>query len=222
MYEGYRDDTKYYSPMTEKDMGKENLNIGQRIIVFIGPEGSGKTTMAKELAKEGGKPYITTGDIIRDLAANDAGSLGEECREMFSTNTYLAGETLLKILTHRFAREDTENGFVLDGGLRTLEETVNFQNMLDTAKRALPLTIIYLQIPNEISIERLVVGENARKRVDDTIGGVENRLSKFYFQLEERLDHVNDQPNWDLVEIDATGSVEDVFSQVAVSLRVSL
>ena len=200
--------------MTERDMGKENLNIGRRIILFIGPEGSGKTTIAKQLAKEGGKPYITTGDIIRDLAANNTGDLGEECREMFANQTYLAGETLLKILVDRFAKEDTQDGFVLDGGLRTLEETVDFQDMLDTAGRALPLTIIYLQIPREISIERLVVGKNVRKRRDDTIEGVENRLSKFYFQLEERLGHINDQPNWELVEIDATGNVEDVFSKV--------
>ncbi len=113
--------------MTENDCEKETLDIDQRIILFIGPEGSGKTTIAKQLAKEGGRPYITTGDIIRDLAANDTGFLGEECREMFATHTYLAGDTLLKILTGRFAREDTLDGFVLDGGLRTLEETKDFQ-----------------------------------------------------------------------------------------------
>jgi len=203
--------------MTERGEEKESLNIGRRIILFIGPEGSGKTTIAKQLAKEGGKPYITTGDIIRVLAANDTGALGDECREMLSSNTYLAGETLIKILTDRFAQEDTENGFVLDGGLRTLEETVDFQNMLETAGCVLPLTIIYLRIPTEISIERLIVGKNARKRRDDTIEGVESRLSEFYFQLEERLSHINDQPNWELVEIDATSSIEDVFSEVAYS-----
>lgn len=59
--------------MSEQDRRKEKLEIDNRIIVFIGAEGSGKTTVAKRLAEESRKPYITTGDTIRDLATNDPG-----------------------------------------------------------------------------------------------------------------------------------------------------
>lgn len=119
--------------MTEKNRNTEKLQLHNRIVVFIGAEGSGKTTQAKTLALETGKPYITTGDLIRDLAANDNGVLVDECREMFEKHIYLSGETLLAILIDRFSKADAAKGFVLDGGLRTVEETADFQNMMDQA-----------------------------------------------------------------------------------------
>ncbi len=200
--------------MTEVLKNEEKLKVGKRIITFIGPEGSGKTTIAKKLAEASDKPYITTGDIIRDLAANDPGPLGEECREMFANHAYLSGETLLMILVHRFSQPDAENGLVLDGGLRTLEETLDFQAMLDEAGRSIPMTVMYLHIPDSVSIERLVTDENARKRDDDTLEGVRSRLAKFHHQLDERLKAIEANPNWELIEVDATISENKVYEEV--------
>lgn len=200
--------------MTELEKKNELLNLGKEIVIFIGPEGAGKTTIAKHLAAETGKTYLTTGDVLRYLAENDPGELGEKCRVMFSEHTYLDGETLLKIMVQRFAMQDTEGGFILDGGLRTLEETIDFQDVLDAAGRGLPVSVVYLQIPDEISFERLVTGENARKRSDDTEEGVSKRLCMFHNKLEERLAVIENQPGWRLVKIDATRQVELVFEAV--------
>ena len=138
--------------------------IENQSVAFIGPEGSGKTTIAKRLSLELNKPYITTGDIIRDLAANDQGRLGIACREMFSAHRYLDWQTLLKILANRLSKADSAKGFVLDGGFRTLEETQQFKDMLLGIDRNLPLTVVHLRIPAWMSFERLVWGPNARKR----------------------------------------------------------
>ena len=199
---------------------KEYLHLGKRIIVFIGPEGSGKTTMAKRLAEETGRPYITTGDIIRDLAANDEGPLGDECRQMFATRSYLNGATLLRILVQRFSNDDTVDGFVLDGGLRTLEETEDFQDMLEQADRCLPLSVIHLRIPAWMSFDRLVTGPLARQRNDDTVEGVTSRLGKFYLNLARRVDVIRSQPNWDLLHVDATGPIEKTYSKVKSVLGI--
>lgn len=206
--------------MAEVLKREEKLNVGDKIITFIGPEGSGKTTIARKLAELLGKPYITTGDIIRDLAANDPGQLGEDCRQMFENHTYLSGETLLTILVQRFGDLDTENGLILDGGLRTLEETLAFQGMLDTAGRNLPMMVIYLHIPDTVSIERLVTGENARKRADDTLDGVLSRLAKFNHRLEDRICAITANPNWELVRVDATMKEDEVFEEVVRLLAV--
>ncbi len=200
--------------MKEIDFGQERIDIGKRIISFIGPEGSGKTTIAKLLSAESGKPYLTTGDTLREYAANDPGRLGEACRIMFSEHTYLAGDLLLEIMSDRFSREDTENGFILDGGFRTVEETRDFTSTLEKAGRDLPITVIYLNIPIEVCFERFITGENARKRSDDTENGLKLRLNKFYTQLDERLNIIRDNPNWNIVEIDATDSVEFVYDKV--------
>lgn len=204
--------------MVEKETTKEILNLGKRIIIFIGPEGSGKTTIAKRLADETQKPYITTGDIIRDLAANDTGELGDECREMFANHTYLKGETLLKILVDRFSKDDTSEGFILDGGLRTLEETVDFKKMLIEVNRDYSLTVIQLDIPKEVSYERLLHNKGARRRSDDTPEGIESRLKKYYYQLEERITSIKSQENWRHISIDATPNHEKVYRQLLINL----
>src|SRR3989339_341799 len=204
--------------VTEVEGKTEKLYLDQEIIVFVGPEGAGKTTQAKKLAQDSGSLYLTTGEILRDLAANDNGPLGDRCRAMFAAHEYLDGETLLQVLKHRLNRRDTANGFILDGGLRTLPETTNFQSVLEEAGRAFPVTVIHLRIPGWLSFERLVLGEEARKRVDDTYEGVAGRLAKYYYQLNERIGTIEKQPSWKLVHFNATESVDQVYEAVCAAL----
>lgn len=194
-----------------------SLNLGKQIVVLIGPEGSGKTTVAKRLAAESQKPFITTGDIIRGLAVTDKTEVGDECRSMLKESRYLDPKLLIKILLGRLADPDTQEGFILDGGLRTLPETQNFPQLLEEANRILPLSVVYLQIPEVVTIERLT-GEGARKRFDDTLEAIRKRLSAFNFQLEERLDFLKKQEGWRLLEVDATPSPEEVYKLVCKKL----
>jgi adenylate kinase len=201
--------------MTEWPKNKELLKSMQHIVVFIGPEGSGKTTMALRLTEETGLPYISTGDIIRDLAASDfSTSYGQACREMFENHAYLDGQTLLEILALRLGKEDTKGGFILDGGMRTIEETEKFHLILEMAKRDhLPLKTVLLQAPEAVSIKRLV-GEEGRNRADDTVEGVTKRLLNYHNKLEDRLNLIQSRENWCLVEVDATEGVEATYGRV--------
>jgi adenylate kinase family enzyme len=205
--------------MVERDLGRERIEIGKRIISFIGPEGSGKTTIANLLSAESGKPYLTTGNTLREYAANDSGRLGEACRVMFSQHAYLAGDLLLEIMSSRFGHDDTKNGFILDGGFRTVEETRDLKATLKKAGRNLPVTVIYLNIPIKVCFERLITGENARKRSDDTEDALKCRLDKFYNQLNERLDIIKNNPNWNLIEVDATNPIKTVYKNVCDLIR---
>jgi adenylate kinase len=209
--------------MVEALPGKEKLDLKNQIIVFIGPEGSGKTDNAKKLAAAFDKKYLTTGGAIRDLAATDLGPLGDECRAMFAENKYLAGPTLLKVVGKRLENPDTVNGFILDGGLRTVAETEGFRKMLIGAGRDLPVTVVYLYIPIWTSFERLLTGSNARKRKDangagDTREGITKRLAEFYSQLNNRLDIIEGEKGWNLVRVDATPTFDEVFANMIDNL----
>lgn len=197
---------------------ENRLQLGKQIVVFIGPEGSGKTTMAKRLASNSQKPYITTGDILRDMAANDKTKYGDECRAMFKEHRYLNPNMLLNILVKRFSQDDVNDGFILDGGLRTVEEIRGFPLVLKKANRVMPLTVVSLRVPGWMGAQRLVFDKDARRRDDDTVDGVLSRLSNYYKNLGQRASLIEKQENWRLLRINATGTIDEAFNSVQEAL----
>ncbi len=205
--------------MKENLRREEVLKNTKQIYVFIGPEGSGKTDTARDLAKETGLPYISTGDILRDLATRDFETkYGEMCRKMFAESVYLDGDTLLEILVGRLSSEDTSRGFVLDGGMRTVEETEKFHLVLEMAGRgALPVKVLQLSIPESVSFERLL-GDAGRNRPGDTPEGVAKRLASYYHLLDERLALIMERDNWQLELVDANVSPQEVVYERVVDV----
>lgn len=200
--------------MVEIDNTKEILRNSKEIITLIGPEGVGKTEIARRLSIDAGKPIISTGDAIRSLAANDPGELGNACREMFANKTYLAGDLLLKIMFERFRQSDTANGFIYDGGMRTLDEVLGLPSVLSNANRNQHLSVVYLKMPEEETYKRLITSESARKRDDDTPEKIASRLAAFNFQLTERLEAIRNQSNWNLIETNGSLPKDVVYRNV--------
>jgi adenylate kinase family enzyme len=190
-------------------------------IAFIGREGSGKSTQAHELAKYLDKPCISTGEILRELAKNDQGLWGKACRDMFEKSVYLDGQMLIDILVDRLSQKDCQDGFILDGGLRTLKETIIFKDMLVSAGRDYPLMVIHLRLPGWKSIDRLVTGESARGRSDDTIEAVLARLTKYQYQLVERIKVIKSTNGWQILNIDAQPGQQSVFNEIIEKLKLN-
>lgn len=209
-------ETRETSPQPEL-----TIDLGRQIINLMGPEGSGKTTIGKRLSAASGKPYLSVG--LRDLAANDQGQYGDLIREMFAKSIYLTDrQVLLDIYTYRFKREDLANGFILDGGLRDVTEVRGFPRALKKADRSMPVTNIFLRVPGWMSLERLSKNPHARGRSDDTEDRVLARLSRFYDHLAERASAIEEQPNWRLIHINATGTPKETFEKVKFSLQPTL
>lgn len=196
---------------------EKELRLGRQIVNFMGPEGSGKTTMAKRLAVITDKPFITFGDIFRDLAKNDPGPHGDECRALFAEHRYMKPEILFEIISERFKQEDLADGFVVDGAMRTVGEIENFQKMLETSGRVMPLTSVLLRIPGWMGADRI---QNAHRNrpTEDSVDGIIGRMSKYYYQLSERVKLIKEQPDWQLLQVNGIGEVDEVFKRVCEAL----
>lgn len=176
---------------------------------FIGPEGSGKTEQAKLLASKLGFLYVSTGDMIRDAKENDQTYLGDACREMARKGVYLEASLLLEIVSKRLQRQDAENGVILDGGFRTVEETENFENALKNVGRSFNVKVFFIWTPILECYKRQI----KRGRGDDTPEKIKSRMKSFYSGLDRRMNFIRD--NWSLVIIPAgIKSIPEVSQEI--------
>ncbi len=189
-----------------------------KIIGIIGPEGSGKSTITKRLAAETGLPRVYPGDLLREYAKNDTTEIGEAARKMFAENAYFPPYMLLDVMRRRFAQGDLTRGFILDGPFRTVEETRGYPRLLQETQLDMPVTVVSLRIPGWLSLVRLVSGENARAREDDTPQGVIRRLGHFYDMLGFRMKAIREN-GWHSLHVRAIGQPEEVYQGVVTALR---
>ena len=180
-----------------------------RIYVFIGPEGAGKSTQARMLSEALHLPLISTGDMLRRFAKDDTGALGEAARKMFAANGYLKADLMLRMMGEQLQDRVYKQGVILDGSLRTYEEAVRFDEIFEQSNLHLPIIVLYINVPQEESIKRLSFG---RKRPDDIIQSVETRLSHFHEQLEERLAIITKK--YQLIAIDGMNEKEAVHAEI--------
>lgn len=203
--------------MREADQGaRESTSIKPEVFIFVGPEGSGKSTQSKLLAKKLGTPFISVGDLLRDKAKNDTGELGDACRDMFARHDYLEPSLVRKVVVERISGEDTTNGFVLDGANRTIEEAEHFPETLLLARRdSFGISTISLRVPGWESTRRLI---KVRAREDDTVEGVLKRLGKYYESLGRRVGIMREIGRF--IQVDGNKSVEEVHDRIVERLAI--
>ena len=98
-----------------------------KIIVLIGPPGSGKGTQARLLQERLGLPQISTGDIFREM--KEAGTpLAERLRGILASGVLVPDDLVIRVVEERTSRPDCRGGYVLDGFPRTSAQA----DMLET------------------------------------------------------------------------------------------
>ena len=90
-------------------------------LIFLGPPGAGKGTMAKITAKKYGIPQISTGDIFRKAVA-DGTELGKKAKAIMERGDLVPDDLTIALVKERLAKDDVKTGFILDGFPRTIEQ----------------------------------------------------------------------------------------------------
>lgn len=166
-------------------------------ILLIGPQGSGKSTQGKLLAQFLGLPYISTGDIFRQMRG--------EIKRILDQGKLVDDETTSKIVKEKLQEEKYQKGFIMDGYPRTLEQIRLHDPGFDK--------VIFLDLPDEEAIQRLL----ARGREDDTAQSIAERLKNYHTQTDPILDYYKQKAI--LTEIDGEGSIEDIQQKIKDSIK---
>jgi adenylate kinase len=90
-------------------------------LIFLGPPGAGKGTLAGLVSKELGVPHISTGDIFRDAIKRET-ELGKKVKEIVGRGDLVPDELTVGLVRERLAQPDAANGFIFDGFPRTIPQ----------------------------------------------------------------------------------------------------
>ena len=159
--------TKKETKKSQMDNKKEKR--GEKIVtnnfIFLGRPGSGKGTYSTKVAKELNIPHISTGDVFRENIKNQT-ELGKQVQQIVKEGKLVSDEVVNKIAKNRLEEPDCQNGFILDGYPRTIQQA----KMLDEYKTI--DKVLNIDVPEEIIIRRITTRRTCKK-----CGAIYNTLS---------------------------------------------
>jgi len=188
-------------------------------IVLLGPPGAGKGTQAQILAEQLDIPAISTGDIFRANVSGDT-DLGRRAKAFMGAGDLVPDEITVAMVSARLAAPDAQEGFLLDGFPRTIEQAQQLRAMLahrDAAlDRVLELTVDTEELVRRLSGRRTLVDGHWVVRDDDQPETVRHRL-EVYRQLTAPLSGFFRTEGL-LVRIDAVGDISAVTARALAAL----
>lgn len=117
-------------------------------IVLLGAPGSGKGTLAKKLVGEFNIPTISIGDLFRNIV-QEGTEFGKKIQQIMNEGKLVSNDIVIELLKNRLSQQDAQNGFILDGYPRSIEQAELLDEMLTVD------TVLYLDVPKDVIIDRL-------------------------------------------------------------------
>jgi adenylate kinase len=121
-------------------------------VLLLGAPGVGKGTQAKRLMDEFGIPQISTGDLLREHRKNRT-PLGMLADDLMSRGQLVPDDLVNQMVATRLAEPDTENGYILDGFPRTLNQAEWLDHQLVSS--LLPVVAVNIVVPERVLLERI-------------------------------------------------------------------
>jgi len=90
-------------------------------LIFLGPPGAGKGTLAVKAVELLGVPQISTGSIFRTAIA-DQTPLGLKVKAIIDAGKLVDDETTIALVKERLSKDDVKKGYILDGFPRTIPQ----------------------------------------------------------------------------------------------------
>jgi adenylate kinase len=205
-------------------------------LIFLGPPGAGKGTLAGLISKEYAIPQISTGDIFRDAIKRET-ELGKKVKEIVGRGDLVPDELTVSLVRERLSQPDAQKGYILDGFPRTIPqaEALGTFQKLDA--------VVDFAIDDALVIERLSGREICKNcgaiyhiknmpsrvkgvcdkcggptytRPDDSLESIKNRLEVYRKQTEPLIAYYGKK---NLIrKIDSSKSPEDTHIQIRKAL----
>ncbi len=211
-------------------------------IILMGLPGAGKGTQAAPIKEALNIPHISTGDMFRQ-AVKEETPLGLEAKSYMDQGQLVPDRVTIGIVRERLAKEDCNNGFLLDGFPRTVPQAEALDQLLKEMEREIDY-VLYIDVNEEELINRLTgrricrdcgatyhlvfappkaegvcdqCGGELYQRADDSVETVKNRLSVNIGQTQLLLDYY--ESTGKLQRINGAQPIEQVTEQILSLIR---
>ncbi len=179
-------------------------------IALFGPPGAGKGTQSEALIKHYKLFYISTGDLLR-RELREKTDLGRQAESIISSGGLVPDEIIVQIIEKNISGNRQSNGFLFDGFPRTTIQAYILEGLMLKVGASLTC-LINLEVPEKVSIDRLLKRGKTSGRSDDNETVIRNRLKEYQEKTRPVLDFFRGRGI--VFDIDATRSIEEVRQQV--------
>jgi len=213
-------------------------------LVMLGPPGAGKGTQAALLAEKLGVPHVATGDLFREALKNET-ELGLTAKSYMERGELVPDEVTIAMVRARLQKPDSQNGIILDGFPRTIEQAEALKDLLAEQGEAIDAALFIDAAEDEL-VRRLssrwtcrncqavynvisnpphqegkcdMCGGELYQRPDDMPETVRNRIRVYWQQTSHLVDYYQDQGL--LITIKSEGGIERVQQKIQEALQVA-
>ncbi len=207
-------------------------------LVFLGPPGAGKGTVAQRIVDDLRVVQISTGDLLR--AAVKAGSpLGVKAKGYMDAGELVPDSLVIDLLKERIGRPDCRGGFILDGFPRTIPQAEALEKSGVAIDRVVNFVLADTVIVHRLSGRRIhkstgkiynvnpdgvpqppagMSPNELLQRDDDKAEAIANRLVVYRKQTEPLIGFYTTRKL--LADIDAGAPIDDIIAAVRDTLAM--
>ena len=186
-------------------------------LIILGPPGAGKGTQAKKIAEHYGIPAISTGDIFRSNVADET-SLGLKVKEILDTGGLVPDGLTNDLVRARLSEPDAQEGFLLDGYPRTVDQVRELDSILEEQGHPLE-EVLELTVDTDEVVARLLKRAETDGRSDDTEEVIRKRQQVYAEQTAPLVDIYRERGL--LVQVDGLGDIDEVSERIYAALDIA-